>query len=1201
MAQIVKIIDLNKSYVPGDPNAFPSNLHFTAKEDNPDEVLPIVAYEGYNFLPTSYGYRSYFGTESALTLEALPKPCDNIITFQSKQYENMLIAFCSDGIRTAKAGATVWTHSVPLTDEWLTNGKYMQYTWAVIENNLYIYRQGHTQVIKIDEDLAITNFIPSFLNMAGQMGIFRGNGRLCFWDSENSIAWSSAFDLTDFTPSIENMVGNSIFLGVLGRIVMVLPHGEGFVIYCTRSIVGVSYSTTGTAVWDAMTITSAGGIAHPGACTLGQNDKEHYAYTTLGIISIGHFNALSRQYDMKPILPELFDFLKESRDPVYLHCHAARFLYFSVIDDSYIIGITSFTNVTIPSLKAPIIAIDTSLWNSADPLPYISPRDTYQFLDSQLWNSKGVAITDRSLPVYEAPFFSVSMTHPSIPSQSQSLGLLQLGGMFKIQTPIIDYSDAEILVDTAFDSNNTAASTADLANGTFAVISSLMQNMERTRAPHTYNTIYNCFERSFYKDLYPTRIGNEANSVIDLLYNWMSAILEYEKFCQDQHDLLVERVTEMNTVAFYDRDVYSSNNNITISNIQTLTKLFFPVGGVSVQVGMPDNKNYHFNNLYAKASIQKYVTLSTSVCARTLRAKTQVNMGEVPIVFAIRMRTYNGSVWLDPTAWTYFDHYPTQDEILAAFDTPAMYQTETTTGHKWKLYFDQAETPSGANMTLYSITNFCRAVNLTTNAKAWRNFDIRYLKPGHYNADNYGVDGSVYSHSHETSLYDTFSDYIAQGYNFLLPNNNWYSGISITTSELGVAAIHFNYMIRTGAANLTYNPQGSSVLHELSRTLGTSMEVLPNGDLAGSAYVRKYNAGEQFVKRVVYIQRAKKVYKYALTEELLFALIPTDRNSLSENASMGGTDFIFNASQQGVDTIQQDMFGRIYPTLKATYFTPNVVDPGPGQALYSVPANESYFATTPGPGVTIQDCIPWQLKNTTSGATQVVNGQHFMAHSAGQMLDVAQPLGPIPSIEDNGNACYPDMDFNGWVYSDPRFSYPPATFTLQNGVPVPAYPTLVGSFVMDMHLKKWGKQAGEFSCLLQFSPINATNNEAIPYTNFGMDSGILSPFDKKIKLFAQNDNISMMRYGKIGFYRLGFTEMLEVNINFRTPYTGSIIVDGSVDANHINTEIQHKEDFIDVTQALVKCHVNARWHTITITGNFDLQYMEFRGIMAARR
>jgi hypothetical protein len=116
-----------------------------------------------------------------------------------------------------------------------------------------------------------------------------------------------------------------------------------------------------------------------------------------------------------------------------------------------------------------------------------------------------------------------------------------------------------------------------------------------------------------------------------------------------------------------------------------------------------------------------------------------------------------------------------------------------------------------------------------------------------------------------------------------------------------------------------------------------------------------------------------------------------------------------------------------------------------------------------------------------------------------------------------------------------------------------------------------------------------------------MDSGILDASDKKLKLFSQQGAKNQIRYGKIALYRLGFTEMLEVNINFRTPFTGDIIVDGSTDARDINQTIQYKESFVNVRQALVKCHVNAMWHTLSLTGNFDLQYMEFRGIVASRR
>lgn len=1201
MAQIVKIIDLTKSYVPGDPNAFPSNLHFTKREDDPDEVLPILAYEGYNFLPTSYGYRSYFGIESALTLEALPTPCDQIITFQSKQYENMLIAFCSDGIRTARAGATVWTHSIPLTDEWLTNGIYKQYTWAVIENNLYIYRQGHTHVIKIDDDLTITQFIPSFLNMAGQMGIFRGNGRLCFWDSENSIAWSSAFDLTDFTPSIENMVGNSIFLGVLGRIVNVLPHGEGFVIYCTRSIVGVSYSTTGTAVWDAMTITSAGGIAHPGACTIGQNDKEHYAYTTLGIISIGHFNALSRQYDMKPILPELFDFLKESRDPVYLHCHAARFLYFSVIDDAYIIGITSFTNVQVPSLQAPPITIDTSLWDTYSALPYITPNETFQLLDSFLWNRPGVGNIDRTQSVFDAPYYTAVVDIPNYKSQANSMGLLDIGNPMRRHTePAVNDNLTKAQMDVGFSTYDFAANTSYIPTITYNASKYLNNNVEITRPRVKYDSVYyftwDFLDQSYYPKLYPQDIMSEGNSVADLLYNFIGAMREYEQFVVDNYANMLAMINEINAQDKFTHRIFSwAALDFSNQTSQNTTPIIIPRKGLTVSVDF-NNSGAGVSEVSINASIRDYVRFDTSLCTRKLLSQNVGSITEANVQYSMYMFTHVSGSQVDPTATVYLDHVPSVADIVAAFDTPDMYQTETATGHKWKLYYDETERPVGVTGTSSEWSGnifYCRAVNLTTGVKAFRRLSVTCVHKTMSMSYNY-IAYSGYTHGLE-SLY-------AQGYTKLGVFSQWkiHSYQTSYASCHGSVEMQWDFFVHGASTKLTSLAAVSQIVYEISRTGKTGSELSSDGSLILYAEVRINGTTDPFIYSAIVAMPRYTVNIYTVEESLLYALIPLSVNdpivaNSAKNIQIRGN---LALTHRGIDTITMDMFGRGHAVNKSIRFTPVVTDPGGSAPLTFNPTSMALAYTK---NHNIMECIPWSIESYIDNNAKVVNGQHFMEHAAGTMLTVPQLVGPIPSITDSGNACYPDLDADGWIISDPKFTYPPATFTLQDGVPVPAYPTLVGSFVMDMHLKKWGKQAGEFSCLLQFSPINATNNEAIPYTNFGMDSGILSPFDKKIKLFAQNDDNSVMRYGKIGFYRLGFTEMLEVNINFRTPYTGSIIVDGSVDANHLNTEIQHVEDFVDVTQALVKCHVNARWHTISITGNFDLQYMEFRGIMAARR
>lgn len=187
--------------------------------------------------------------------------------------------------------------------------------------------------------LNFSSFVPSFLNMAGQMGIFRANGRLGFWDSDNSISWSSLYDLTDFTPAVETLAGNSTFLSVVGRIVNILPQGEGFIIYATKSIVGVRSSKANVNIlWEANQITAEAGIVYPFQVTTGLTELEHYAFTNTGIKRIGDYNALKQSHTIEEIATEIFDFLKESKEPVRLDFLGGRFLFFSLINDNYING-----------------------------------------------------------------------------------------------------------------------------------------------------------------------------------------------------------------------------------------------------------------------------------------------------------------------------------------------------------------------------------------------------------------------------------------------------------------------------------------------------------------------------------------------------------------------------------------------------------------------------------------------------------------------------------------------------------------------------------------------------------------------------------------------------------------------------------------------------------------------------------------------
>ena len=329
MSLFPKIIDVSQGYFPCDPNSFPANLQFTAQEDSPVKTAPILLYDGWNILPTAYGYRSYFGLTSKIDVSALTSRCDGLLVFQTSTYANKIYAMCEDGLWTLSAGT--WVHSYTLSVPAV--GSHLEWTWCIIENTLYMYRQANTVVYKVIANGTLSSFTPSFLTMAGQMGIFRANGRLGFWDSANSVSWSSLFDHSDFTPSLNTLAGNRIFNAVIGRIVVIRAKSDGFVIYCTRRIVGVRYITTGTLLWDADAITDDIGIAYPKQSTTGITDSDQYFYGGGALYAIGQYNQVSKSTQLVPVSPEIVDFLRETRDPVFLEFFGGRFLYLYVIDN----------------------------------------------------------------------------------------------------------------------------------------------------------------------------------------------------------------------------------------------------------------------------------------------------------------------------------------------------------------------------------------------------------------------------------------------------------------------------------------------------------------------------------------------------------------------------------------------------------------------------------------------------------------------------------------------------------------------------------------------------------------------------------------------------------------------------------------------------------------------------------------------------
>lgn len=345
--QQTKFIDITRSFLPMDPNAFPDSMHVVDMKE--EQRVPVMAYDGKNFLPTAYGYRSFFGTNDELGADDLAERVDFLLVFQNAALNNFLIALCDSGI-WYKAGSTsgAWTQAVVMADNRENPLIHLEWSFDTLEDDLYVYREGNAQFHRIssivpDPGIEIVAVAPSFLTMAAQKGLFRAGNRIGMWDSDDSISWASLDDPADFTPDLETLAGNAKFKLVTGKIVNILSHGDGFIVYATKSIVFAEKADSSLYLWKPTLVLSAG-IAYREEVIKTVPHTTHYAFTGMGLFQIENGNP-------QVIIPEITDFLKLSSGPKYLKLLEGRYLYFGIIDPNYQTGFPVLQEGIIPSVN----------------------------------------------------------------------------------------------------------------------------------------------------------------------------------------------------------------------------------------------------------------------------------------------------------------------------------------------------------------------------------------------------------------------------------------------------------------------------------------------------------------------------------------------------------------------------------------------------------------------------------------------------------------------------------------------------------------------------------------------------------------------------------------------------------------------------------------------------------------------------------
>ncbi len=315
----------------------------TAGEDSPSAPTPARIVDIRNVMPTELGYFSAYGPIKVNTdrqyelqphefkytefeedelnrpLAALKKArIQHVIPYETASGVRVYIILAETGIFVRNNMAALGEEieepekvvgpadvvEVLIPDEGIFN----LWTYAFLDGSLYCYLQNREEVyifgdlgihLSLDtleveyrkirewesDILQVVAAKPSFLNMEGQIGIFRAGNRLGFWDSDNAIAWSSAFNKMDFTPDVVSLAGVTKFTAMTGGIVAIISTTRGFIIYCSSCVL-VASPTGSEEQWSADVVLAETGIDYYFQATSGSNPEQHFAWTKSGLYRI---------------------------------------------------------------------------------------------------------------------------------------------------------------------------------------------------------------------------------------------------------------------------------------------------------------------------------------------------------------------------------------------------------------------------------------------------------------------------------------------------------------------------------------------------------------------------------------------------------------------------------------------------------------------------------------------------------------------------------------------------------------------------------------------------------------------------------------------------------------------------------------------------------------------------------------------------
>ena len=257
--------------------------------------IPQVYY-CHNVMPTDQGYMSVgYSTK----IEGLPSVTDFRGAFVLRDIDENKTLFSPSGGKNyifdrniavwRSIGSLVGKDTALVTVAYLDGETYIFYE----KTNCYKYNRT-TQTLDV---VTLTGLTVANIN-----GICSSNGFLIAWDDTNTVYRSQSIDNLNFTPDPTLGSGSGIPEDIKGKITVILPITNGYIVYTTANAVAATFQQNIRYPFIYKEVEGSAGVYSPDHVSWQDNLGHHYALTTAGLQELNKTRAT-------PVFPETTDFI----------------------------------------------------------------------------------------------------------------------------------------------------------------------------------------------------------------------------------------------------------------------------------------------------------------------------------------------------------------------------------------------------------------------------------------------------------------------------------------------------------------------------------------------------------------------------------------------------------------------------------------------------------------------------------------------------------------------------------------------------------------------------------------------------------------------------------------------------------------------------------------------------------------------------